>query len=461
MNSWMFSRLLLLVLVIVQVVGARSAQAVIVAPSNGGNSLQHAIGWQTFTPHPNRPFGISDKTPDSNSTFDTTPVGSHAVVPGGGVYLTGIIGPDASIQGHDGAGESTNNGFLQGPTFGSRKIGSAPFGMNIVDVPDADGTFPGTRQNLQEVSGSSWRFKQDGGLLGDFSIKNESDYIFRLERIHFDARVGDANSAFDLDLVYLAGNPKGVVDANLTRADNNNELLNLKVITALTFDPNLAPDVINKTASVAAALSPTTAARLAPGDLASFRFRWTNQWTPFAESQIDNLAISGTFGFLDPSNTFVEIDPAAVTLPCDFDGNGNLDVQDIDLMAHAIQTGANPPQYDLNADSQVNFDDFQLLIESPNCLNTWIGDSDLNGQFDEQDIVIAFIAGQYLTSQEANWAAGDWDGNLTFNEQDFVGAFIAGGYLQGPRAAGAAVPEPNSGLLIALGLCVMTQFRRR
>ena len=81
MNSCMFFRLLLLVLVIVQVAGARSAQAVVAAPSNGGNSLEHAIGWQTFTPDPSRAFGISDKTPDSNSTFDATPVGSHAVVP--------------------------------------------------------------------------------------------------------------------------------------------------------------------------------------------------------------------------------------------------------------------------------------------------------------------------------------------------------------------------------------------
>ena len=219
----MATRLLLLILALLLATDSGPAFAVVAAPSNGGNSFLHAIGWQTFSADPNVSFGVFDNTPESNSTFDATPVGSHAAVPGGGVYLTGIIGTGASIQGNDGAGESTNNTFLQGPTFGSSTVGSSPFGLNIIDVSDADGTFPGTRVNMNAAqdpngTGSSWRFKQDGGLLGDFSIKNESDYIFRLERIHFDARAGNANSPLGLELLYLAGDPNGAVDANLNGA---------------------------------------------------------------------------------------------------------------------------------------------------------------------------------------------------------------------------------------------------
>ena len=164
----------------------------------------------------------------------------------------------------------------------------------------------------------------------------------------------------------------------------------------------------------------------------------------------------------DSMITFIssEVVVEGASVPCDFDGNGLLDAQDIDSMARAIKTGDHPAEYDLNTDSRVNFEDFQLLIESPNCLNTWIGDSDLNGQFDEQDIVVAFIAGKYLTDKEAGWADGDWNGNLTFTEQDFVSAFIAGGYLKGPRGAVAAVPEPSSGLLMLLGLWSLTRLRR-
>ena len=72
--------------------------------------------------------------------------------------------------------------------------------------------------------------------------------------------------------------------------------------------------------------------------------------------------------------------------------------------------------------------DAWIESSSPDGFNTYIGDSDLNGQFDEQDIVAAFIAGQYLSGGAAGWADGDWDGNLSFDDQDFVAAFISGGY---------------------------------
>ena len=105
--------------------------------------------------------------------------------------------------------------------------------------------------------------------------------------------------------------------------------------------------------------------------------------------------------------------------------------------------------------------DRNALIEgaSPDGFNTYIGDSDLNGQFDEQDIVAAFIAGTYLTGNAAGWAEGDWDGNLAFDDQDFVAAFIAGGYLQGTRGATAAVPEPSSLVLLSLGLLMIRRRR--
>ena len=134
---------------------------------------------------------------------------------------------------------------------------------------------------------------------------------------------------------------------------------------------------------------------------------------------------------------------------CDLNGDGVCDAQDIDVMSQNV------------IDGTATKADRDALIEgaSPEGFSTYIGDSDLNGQFDEQDIVAAFIAGQYLSGGAAGWAAGDWDGNLTFDDQDFVAAFIAGGYLQGPRGA-ATVPEPASWVLLALGMLSFVRRRK-
>lgn len=278
-----------------------TANATVMSPSNGGNSLLHAIGWQTFDPVTagNNGSGIGDTTPDSNSTFDATPMGSFSAVTGGGQYLTGTIGSGASVLGRPGFGQTTNTSFLNDSTFGNNTV--AP-GLSIVDVPLADGT-AGT-----QIGTSAWKFRGNGNQeLGDFSITNNSSYPFRLERIHFDARAGAANSPKTLELLYLAGG-----NSDLQNVALMGEVTDLKVLATANFATQ--PSEQNISASLSSVLSSAT--RLDPGATASFRFRWSNLGTDFAESQIDNLALSGTF--LDPNNSFAPIDPVAVPEPSGF-----------------------------------------------------------------------------------------------------------------------------------------------
>jgi len=255
----------------------------------------HLIGWQTFdnATAGNNNSGILDDTPDTNSTFDATPVGGNL----SGSYLSGSIGANASNLGRAGLGQTTSNVFLNGNNFGSDKL--------IEDYTLADGS-AGTRIGPNGGAGTSaWKFQTNGNQeFGDFSITNHSDYFFRLEAIHYDARRGAANSPQDLDVIYLASGA-----SNLLRADNGMELNDLTVLSDINFAS--APSVQNVSQSLPAALGVPTALRLMPGDTASFRFRWTNSATAFAQSQIDNLALSGTF--LDQNNSFAEIDPLAVT----------------------------------------------------------------------------------------------------------------------------------------------------
>ena len=94
-------------------------------------------------------------------------------------------------------------------------------------------------------------------------------------------------------------------------------------------------------------------------------------------------------------------------------------------------------------------------------LGTWLGDADLDGQFNSSDLVTVFTAGKYESGDAAVWAEGDWNGDSTFGSGDLVVAFTDGGYEAGSRAAIAAVPEPSSCILFGLGMLLVLKRRRR
>ncbi|MCA9217488.1 MAG: PEP-CTERM sorting domain-containing protein [Planctomycetales bacterium] len=150
----------------------------------------------------------------------------------------------------------------------------------------------------------------------------------------------------------------------------------------------------------------------------------------------------------------------AGTDPCDFDADGVLGLGDIDLLRNEIMAGTNTARFDVNGDGVVNFPDLIQLVESPQKMNTYIGDSNLDGQFNSTDFVVVFSASQYedTTPGNSTWATGDWNGDGDFNSSDFVAAFTSGGYELGPRPA--PVPEPSTGLLLVIGIgCVWCRRR--
>ena len=94
--------------------------------------------------------------------------------------------------------------------------------------------------------------------------------------------------------------------------------------------------------------------------------------------------------------------------------------------------------------------------------NTWIGDSNLDGEFNSSDFVAVFGAAKYENGEPATWAEGDWNGDGVFSSSDFVAAFGGGGYESGPRDGGLqTVPEPSSAALILLGVCGLVGAVRR
>lgn len=141
----------------------------------------------------------------------------------------------------------------------------------------------------------------------------------------------------------------------------------------------------------------------------------------------------------------------------DFNGNGVLDSGDLDEMADGMASG--DLAFDLNGDGSVNLSDRQLWVQD--LKGTWMGDADLNGEFNSGDFVAVFTAGKFETGEEATWAEGDWNGDKLFNSSDFVTAFSDGGFENGPRAGVAAVPEPGSLTLVLLGTLSLLGLARR
>ena len=91
---------------------------------------------------------------------------------------------------------------------------------------------------------------------------------------------------------------------------------------------------------------------------------------------------------------------------------------------------------------------------------TWIGDADLDGEFNSADLVSVFQKGAYDNDAFPNvgWADGDWNADGKFDSGDFVFAFADGGYEAGRRSV-RAVPEPDAYCLLICGLLTI-HFRR-
>lgn len=145
-------------------------------------------------------------------------------------------------------------------------------------------------------------------------------------------------------------------------------------------------------------------------------------------------------------------------VPGDFNNNGQRDTMDLDLLADAMMTG--DLDFDLTGDGMVDIDDRVFWAETLS--NTFVGDSNFDGEFNSGDFVAVFTAAKYETGQPATWDEGDWNGDKVFTSGDFVSAFASGGYESGQREGGLqVVPEPSSGLLILIGLISIVMHRRR
>ncbi len=145
--------------------------------------------------------------------------------------------------------------------------------------------------------------------------------------------------------------------------------------------------------------------------------------------------------------------------PGDFNKDGVLDAGDIDDLTKQSADGLNPAEYDLNSDTRVDSDDVKVWIRD--LFNSWVGDANLDGEFNSGDLVVVLASGTYEVDVDSVWSTGDFDGNGRTNTGDLVAALSDGGYEAGARAAVAAVPEPTGCALAMLGLVALVSRMRR
>ncbi|MHC4561742.1 MAG: PEP-CTERM sorting domain-containing protein [Planctomycetota bacterium] len=147
----------------------------------------------------------------------------------------------------------------------------------------------------------------------------------------------------------------------------------------------------------------------------------------------------------------------------DFDGDLDVDADDIDLLADAIALGAYDATFDVNGDSFLNeqdlIDHIATLVERAGGVGTYRGDFNLDGYVDGTDLAI-LKAGFGLTG--LGYALGN------ANTDDFVDGtdlaiFKATFGLSGTPGGGnpPAVPEPATMALLAMGGVALLRRRSR
>ncbi|MEZ6119569.1 MAG: CAP domain-containing protein [Pirellulaceae bacterium] len=135
----------------------------------------------------------------------------------------------------------------------------------------------------------------------------------------------------------------------------------------------------------------------------------------------------------------------------------------IDALTAAILEPNPPTWFDLNHDDKIDSNDRNYLIV--NLLQTYFGDSNLDGEFNTSDLITVFQANEYEDSAVGNstWKSGDWNGDFEFDTRDLVFVFQQGGYEAGPRIAAHSVPEPYSAIhtFVLCGIAILLAAKKR
>ena len=115
----------------------------------------------------------------------------------------------------------------------------------------------------------------------------------------------------------------------------------------------------------------------------------------------------------------------------DFDGNGMIGPNDLDLLCSEIRERESGSRFDLDNNGVVDHADGKMFLED--IAEKTIGDVNFDGFFNSRDLVILFQNSEYEDDvlQNSRWTEGDWNCDGDFNSTDLVLAFQSGAYSRG------------------------------
>ncbi len=164
-------------------------------------------------------------------------------------------------------------------------------------------------------------------------------------------------------------------------------------------------------------------------------------WAVTASGGGDSLQRGGPGLYGNAANSWTGTTPSPGTVdfnqvPGDFTGDGTVDATDIDALYTEINAGNGAAEFDLDGNGKVEAADVVFLVE--NILGTFMGDADLDGKVDAQDLNQVGI--NWRATAGVGWADGDYSGDDKVDAADLN--LLGINWRNGVAPAAASAP-PN------------------
>ncbi|HDZ20623.1 hypothetical protein LCGC14_0692510 [marine sediment metagenome] len=200
------------------------------------------------------------------------------------------------------------------------------------------------------------------------------------------------------------------------------------------------------------------------------RLDWSdrNRWGDYSATTLDptNPYHFWTFQeFVTSTDRWaVQITELIVPKPADFDGDADMDADDIDLLCANLDSA--DPQFDLDGDGDADEDDLILMIETlaewhntasgDSGLGTARGDFNLDGLVDGTDLALMKTG---FGQTGLGHAGGNANCDALVDATDL--AILKANFGSIALTTGDPIPEPMTAILLAVGALIPISSRRR